>query len=121
METTLRDFAFVLAFAVLAILFALIAVLIPRFIAPRTVGLKTESIYECGMDPIGTARKRFTVWFYLVAMAFLVFDLEAAFLWPWAVAFRELGMFGFVEALVFVAVLLLGLVYLWRRGGLEWE
>ena len=117
----LRDWLPVLLYLLLCVGFAGGTILLSRLIGRQRPSREKLMPYECGMDPIGTARKRFTVWFYLVAMAFLIFDLEAAFLWPWAVAFRELGMFGFVEALVFVAVLLLGLVYLWRRGGLEWE
>jgi len=111
----------VLLYFLLCLGFAGGAILLSRLIGRQRPGREKLMPYECGMDPIGTARGRFTVWFYLVAMAFLIFDLEAAFLWPWAVAFKGLGLFGFVEALVFVVVLLVGLIYLWRRGVLEWE
>jgi NADH-quinone oxidoreductase subunit A len=77
--------------------------------------------YECGMDPIGDARHRYTVRFYVIAMFFIVFDIEAIFLYPWAVIFKHLGWFGFVEMLVFIAVLVVGLVYVWGKGALEWE
>jgi NADH-quinone oxidoreductase subunit A len=77
--------------------------------------------YECGMDPIGDARHRYTVRFYVIAMFFIVFDIEAIFLYPWAVIFKSLGWFGFVEMLVFIAVLVVGLVYVWGKGALEWE
>ncbi len=77
--------------------------------------------YECGMDPIGDARSRYTVRFYVIAMFFIVFDIEAIFLYPWAVIFKPLGWFGFWEMLVFIGILVVGLVYVWGKGALEWE
>lgn len=77
--------------------------------------------YECGMQPVGTARDRFSVKFYLIAMLFLLFDIEAVFLFPWAVVFRELKLFGFFEMLVFIGALLAGYIYVWKKGALEWE
>ena len=77
--------------------------------------------YECGMQPIGTARDRFSVKFYLVAMLFLLFDIEAVFLFPWAVVYRELKIFGFLEMLVFIVAILGGYIYVWKKGALEWE
>ena len=77
--------------------------------------------YESGISPLGDTRERFSVKFYMVAILFIVFDLETVFLIPWAVQFRELGLFGFVEMLVFIAVLLVGLIYVWKKGALEWD
>jgi NADH-quinone oxidoreductase subunit A len=77
--------------------------------------------YECGMHPIGTARGRMSVKFYLVAMLFLLFDIEAVFLFPWAVVYRELKLFGFFEMLLFIAAILGGYIYVWKKGALEWE
>jgi NADH-quinone oxidoreductase subunit A len=77
--------------------------------------------YECGMTPIGTARGRMSVKFYLVAMLFLLFDIEAVFLFPWAVVYRELKLFGFFEMLVFIIAILGGYIYVWKKGALEWE
>jgi len=77
--------------------------------------------YECGMAPVGDARQRFSVKFYLVAMLFILFDVEAIFLYPWAVIFRELKMFGFWEMLVYVLVVLGGFLYVWRKGVLDWS
>ena len=77
--------------------------------------------YECGMQPVGTARDRFSVKFYLIAMLFLLFDIEAVFLFPWAVVYRELKLFGFFEMLVFIAAILAGYIYIWKKGALEWE
>ncbi|MGH9492590.1 MAG: NADH-quinone oxidoreductase subunit A [Terriglobales bacterium] len=76
--------------------------------------------YECGMTPTGDARGRFSVKFYLVAMLFILFDVEVVFLYPWAVVFRELGMFGFYEMLVYIAVILAGFLYIWKKGVLDW-
>jgi len=77
--------------------------------------------YESGMPPLGTARQRFSVKFYLVAMLFIVFDLEAVFMIPWAQSFRSLGLFGLIEMAVFIFILAVGYVYIWKRGALEWE
>lgn len=82
--------------------------------------------YECGLDPVGTPRQRFSVKFYLIAMLFILFDIEVVFLYPWALVFREfkaagMGPFIFGEMVVFLGVLALGLVYVWKRGALEWE
>ncbi len=77
--------------------------------------------YECGMTPVGDSRERFSVKFYLVAMLFIVFDIEIVFMYPWAVMFRRLGMFGFVEMLVFIAVLLVGYLYIVKKGALRWD
>ena len=78
------------------------------------------SPYECGMVPMGDARQRFSVKFYLVAMLFILFDVEAVFLYPWAVILRDLKMFGFWEMLVYVAILLVGFFYIWKKGVLDW-
>lgn len=87
---------------------------------PRPTPVK-RTPYESGMPPLGGTRDRFSVKFYLVAMLFIVFDVETVFMIPWAVAFRDLGLLGLVEMLVFVIVLLVGFVYVWKRGALEWD
>jgi NADH-quinone oxidoreductase subunit A len=79
------------------------------------------SPYECGMDPIGDASERFSVKFYMVAMLFILFDVEAVFLYPWAVILRELKMFGFFEMLVYIGIVLVGLVYIWKKGVIDWS
>jgi NADH-quinone oxidoreductase subunit A len=81
----------------------------------------TGKPYESGIPPTGSARLRFDVKFYLIAMFFVVFDLEAAFLFAWAIAFRDLGWLGYAEVVVFVGVLLVALIYLWRVGALDWS
>ena len=77
--------------------------------------------YECGMDPIGDARRRFSVRFFIIGMLFIIFDIEVIFMFPWAKIYDKLMLLGFVEMLVFVLVLLLGLIYVWKKGALEWE
>ena len=79
------------------------------------------SPYECGSPPVGNARERFSVSFYLVAMLFILFDVEAVFLYPWAVIYKSLKWFGFFEMLLYIAVLLAGYVYIWKKGALDWK
>jgi NADH-quinone oxidoreductase subunit A len=79
------------------------------------------SPYECGMTPVGDARERFSVKFYLVAMLFILFDVEAVFLYPWAVILKELKMFGFWEMLIYILIVLIGLFYVWKKGVLDWS
>jgi NADH-quinone oxidoreductase subunit A len=80
-----------------------------------------DTAYECGIVPTGTARERFSVKFYLVAMVFILFDIEAIFLYPWAVVYRELKLFAFFEMLLFVVLLLCGFFYIWKKGALDWS
>jgi NADH-quinone oxidoreductase subunit A len=101
-----------------------LAVLIPTIttrLGPKSVTEIKSAAFECGSDPIGTARQRFAVKFYVVALLFIVFDVEAVFLYPWAVNFKVLGWFGYVTMLVFASTLVMGLVYIWKKGALSWE
>lgn len=91
-----------------------------RLLAPRKPSAKKSSTYECGEETIGSARVQFNVGYYLFGLIFLVFDVEAAFLFPWAVVLREVGMIGLIEAVIFILVLVVGLIYAWRKGALEW-
>lgn len=77
--------------------------------------------YESGMIPLGNARERFSIKFYVVAILFIIFDIETIFLIPWSVLFRDLGIFGFIEMLIFMGVLLVGFIYIWKKGALEWD
>src|SRR6202140_3669179 len=92
-----------------------------RFIGPRRPSTVKGEAFECGNPPSGSAWGRFSVHFYLTAILFLVFDVEVAFLFPWAVELRTLGMAGFVDALVFILILAVGLAYAWQRGALDWD
>src|ERR1043166_7262522 len=92
------------------------SVLLSHFVGPRKPTPEKLAPYECGMPPVGDARERQSVKFYLVAMIFLLFDIEVAFLYPWAVAFRDLGPAGFWQLVTFFALLVTGYVYVWRKG-----
>lgn len=94
---------------------------INKVLGPRRPSEEKLSTYESGMEPVRTARERFSVKFYLVAMLFIVFDIEVVFMYPWAVQFRSLGLFGLVEMMVFVGILLIGLVYVLKKGALRWH
>jgi NADH-quinone oxidoreductase subunit A len=100
--------------------FALVSVVLSNLLGPRKPSAEKSAPYECGMPPVGDARERQSVKFYLVAMIFLLFDIEVAFLYPWAMALRGLGWAGFVQVIVFMLLLLAGYVYIWRKGALDW-
>ena len=95
-------------------------VLLSYFVGQHKAGRAKMSPYECGVQPIGDARGRFSVKFYLVAMLFILFDVEAVFLYPWAVILRELKMFGFWEMMVYLGIVLVGLFYVWKKGVIDW-
>ena len=100
--------------------FALAILFVSHVLGPRRPTAAKLAPYECGIDPVGSARERFSVKFYLVAMLFIVFDIEIVFLYPWAVILNSLRLFGLVEMILFLGILLIGLLYVWKRGGLEW-
>jgi len=105
----------------LGILVAAGLLLVSNLLGQKKPSPSKNTVYECGVPLIEGARKRYPIKFFLIAMLFILFDIEVAFLFPWAVVFRKLGLFGFVEMAVFVAILLVGFIYIWRKGGLEWE
>src|SRR6266550_617550 len=100
--------------------FALISVLLSSVLGPKHPSPEKSAPYECGMPAVGDARERQSVKFYLVAMIFLLFDIEVAFLYPWAIALRDLGWPGFFQIVTFFLILLFGFVYVWRKGVLDW-
>ena len=111
----------------LLILFALAGgvvlalLLIAQMVGPKSTNPAKADPFESGNPPKGDARIRFSVQFYLVAMLFLIFDIEVVFLYPWAILFRRLGLFGLIEMGVFLAILVIGFIYVWRKGALEWD
>jgi NADH-quinone oxidoreductase subunit A len=117
----------VLEYVPLLMLFALAGaitaalLLIPRLLAPRRLSPIKLEPFECGKDPISLPEGRFAIKFSTTAIVFIVVDIELIFLWPWAVLYRQLGWFGLVEMLVFIGILMLGFLYVWRKGGFEWE
>lgn len=90
-------------------------------LSPRNQTASKLTTFECGNEPSGSAWGRFSVKFYLTAILFIIFDVEVVFMYPWAVQFRKLGWFGFAEMAVFIAILSIGLLYVWRKGALEWD
>ena len=100
--------------------FALVSVLLSSVLGPKKPTPEKLAPYECGMPAVGDARERQSIKFYLVAMIFLLFDIEVAFLYPWAMALRDLGWTGFLQIVTFMAILLAGYVYIWRKGVLDW-
>ena len=110
----------VVALIVLAVLFAALSLIASRLLAPRRTTVAKRAPYECGIVPGRESPERFPVRFYLVAMIFIVFDIEIIFLYPWAVNYRNLGAFGLVEVLVFAAAVMVSLIYLISKGALEW-
>ena len=111
----------ILLMLIVAAGFAAVALGIAWLLGPSKPDPSKDDTYECGVPPIGDARDRFSVRFYVVAMLFIVFDLETVFLFPWAVIFRQAPLFFFLEMLVFLGLLLVGYIYVWRAGALDWN
>ena len=111
----------ILILLVISTVMGVVVIVLGTIIGPRRPTPRKLQPYESGMTPIGPAQRRFPIKFYLIAVLFILFDVEIIFLYPWAVVFRQLGWFGFVEMLVFVGILLVGYIYAWRQGALEWE
>lgn len=107
-------------FLVASVALGAVLLVLPRWLAPSRGSPLKGSPYECGERPIGEPWVRFRVGYYIFALAFVVFDVEAVFLYPWAVVMRDLGLFGLVEMAIFIGILVLGLAYAWRKGVLTW-
>ena len=112
--------AAILALLVFLVIFAVMALVLWKVLRPSRFSEEKLTTYECGENPQGSAWIQFNIRFYVFALIFIVFDVEAAFLLPWAVVYKELGMLAFVEGLVFIAILVVALAYVWRKGDLEW-
>jgi NADH-quinone oxidoreductase subunit A len=106
---------------VLSTLVALIAIGLGTIFGPRKESAAKSMPYESGMNPYGEGTRRMPVRFYLVAVLFILFDIEVVFFLPWAITFRQLGLFGLIEMLIFIVILMVGYVYAWKKGALEWE
>ncbi len=117
----MREYLPILMFIAVGIGFAVVTLGLSELIVPRTKSARKLAPYECGLEPVGNARQRIEIKFYLVAVLFILFDVEAVFMYPWAVAFRQLGLYGFVEMVLFVAILLVGYFYLLQKKALDWN
>jgi len=115
------DYAYVGFFLIVGVLFVILNIeVIARIIRQQNPNQQKLTTYECGEEPIGIGWVRFHVRYYLYALVYIVFAVETVFLFPWAIVFRELGLFAFLEMMVFIGILLVGLAYAWKKGALEW-
>jgi len=119
----LSDYSFIGIFAVVAILFGIIALVVAWLLAPKKPNPVKASTYECGLETIGETWVQFRAQYYIYALVFVVFDIEAAFLFPWALAYGEpgVGLWALAELILFLGILAVGLVYAWRKGALRWQ
>ena len=115
-----RQYLFIALFTAVAVVFAVLPLILQRFVAPKKPSWLKNSPYECGVESTGDPWVRFRVQYYIYALLFVVFDVEAAFIYPWAVALRSLGGVAFVEMILFLGILVVGLWYAWKKGALEW-
>jgi NADH-quinone oxidoreductase subunit A len=117
----LSDYLPILILAALAAIFAVASLLVSSLLGPKKPNPVKLMAYESGNDPVRLPRgQRFSVKFYVVAMLFIIFDIETIFLFPWAIAFRQLGLFGLIEMAIFIALVFVAYVYIWKKGGLDW-
>jgi NADH-quinone oxidoreductase subunit A len=121
LDSLLSEYLPILVFLGIAIVIACVAVGGSYIVAPQRPDAEKNSAYECGFEAFDDARHKFDVRFYLVAILFIIFDLEVAFLFPWAISLGNIGMLGFWSMMVFLGILTIGFVYEWRKGALEWE
>jgi NADH-quinone oxidoreductase subunit A len=119
--TLLLDYLPLVIFISLSLVIGLVLLVAPFAVAYQNPDTEKLSAYECGFNAFDDARMKFDVRFYLVAILFIIFDLEVAFLFPWAVAFKDIGWFGFTSMMIFLGVLTVGFIYEWRKGALEWD
>ena len=117
----LLEYLAIAVLIVLATLVALIAIGLGELFGPKKKTERKSQPYESGMTPYGPGTRRMPVRFYLIAVLFILFDIEVVFFLPWAIVFRKLGLFGLIEMIVFIVILLVGYVYAWKKGALEWE
>ena len=121
MNQLLMDYLPLAVFIGVALVIGLALMVAPFLVAVRNPDPEKVSAYECGFNAFDDARMKFDVRYYLVSILFIIFDLEIAFLFPWAVAFKEVGVYGFWSMMVFLGVLTIGFIYEWKKGALEWE
>jgi len=117
----LKEYAQILILMVIVFGFAGVTLLLSAILGQKKKSETKLMPYECGIDPVGTARQRFSIKFYITTMIFILFDIEALYLYPWAVIYRRLGVFGLVEMGVFILLLLVGFIYVWKKGAFEWD
>jgi len=117
----LEDYLHILIFIIVALLIGFVPRVLGMLLGPRRPDREKDSPYECGFEAFESTRMKFDVRYYLVAILFIIFDLEIAFLFPWAIVLDELGLAGFTAMVVFLGILVVGFIYEWKKGALEWE
>jgi NAD(P)H-quinone oxidoreductase subunit 3 len=117
----LSGYEYLLGFLIICSLVPVLALTASKLLRPSNRGPERRTTYESGMEPVGGAWIQFNIRYYMFALVFVIFDVETVFLYPWAVAFHNLGVLAFIEALIFIAILVVGLAYAWRKGALEWS
>jgi NADH-quinone oxidoreductase subunit A len=117
----LENYFPILLFIIVGLAVGVAPIVLGKLVAPNKPDSEKNSPYECGFEAFEDARMKFDVRYYLVAILFILFDLEIAFLFPWAVVLKEIGLFGFVSMMVFLTILVVGFIYEWMKGALEWE
>lgn len=117
----LFNYAPIVIFIAIAAAFGVGTLVVSYAVHPRIFSSEKLSAYECGSEPISDARMPFPVRYYIIAMLFVIFDVELVFLYPWAVAFDKIGLFGLIEMIIFIALFVAGYAYAWRKGALEWD
>lgn len=120
-NTYYTEYFNILIFALISILIVFVLLTLSYLVSPKNINVEKLSAYECGFEPYDEARKSFDIQFYIVGVLFLIFDLEIAFLFPWAVSLSYIGMFGFWTMMCFYALINIGFVYEWQRGALDWS
>lgn len=121
LESYEYHYLFLGVFLLIAITFPLLPILLAKFIAPKKPNPIKASSYECGVEAKGDSWVQFRVQYYIYALIFVIFDIEVIFIYPWAVAYKQMGFFAFIEMLIFLAILGFGLVYAWKKNVLEWK
>ena len=117
----LENYLPVLIFLIIGLAVGGVMITLGFILSPHKPDKEKLSPYECGFEAFGDARMKFDVRYYLVAILFIIFDLEIAFLFPWAIVLKDIGMFGYVAMLIFLGILVIGFIYEWKKGALEWE
>ena len=117
----LKDYFPIILFLIIALVLSIAFVLINYLVSPKKPDPEKLSAYECGFEPFNDSRMEFDVRFYLVAILFIIFDLEIAFLFPWAISLGSIGLLGFISMMIFLFILTVGFVYEWKKGALDWE
>jgi len=117
----LIEYLAILIYVAIAIAFSLFAIVATHLLGQKKPTALKEAPYECGMTTIGSSFRRIPIKYYIIAMLFLLFDIEVVFLYPWAVVFKEMKLFAFISMAVFIGILLIAYIYIWKKGALEWE